>query len=465
MKNNKITFLSNIPFYFRIPILVFLAGLVISSILGLLQHHSFNKAWEKNSKTQLIANLHYIDYMTENKDLSETIKIVSGIENLYSNSVISLWNKENKILYHNNDQLQQLIKDQSTNYIKDFETLKIKLSNALKKIEKNKTYYIDVKNSIINTVYSLKNGHYLNLQIATSYKDSIKYIISIYLSLVLLTVLFTLIVYIFIFGVQKDIDEILAIDEESLALNVSATSPETMKNEATKKESLFIEDNSWKQKLNATLFTHQLHKTKHYEILSFPRNPAQEENDFQSTLEINDTLYFLIANGEIKSLEDAYERIRIQERFRLLCLKTNDFSETIQNLQLEIKNKYPFSLSLTSLKIHAEKAEVFHTGPFKILYLYLDENGQKNINEINSTENQKLNKIPVHSNGSFILISQKMLTKINMKSSELQDSILKLPTLDNGKKLLSEILRVIYEKANDLEIKDKPPGMISIIKT
>lgn len=455
MKKINITILSGMPFYFRIPLMVFLAGIIISFILGFLQHNSFKKSLEKNAFSNILMNFQYIDSITENQSNENLLLVISNTGKIFPNSTITLWNN-NEIIYHNNEKLLQYINLGETEYIKDFELVRTSFKKNLSKLSNSKNYYIEKNDSVFTAIYRFRNGSVIFIKSPFTYGSGIKYVISIYLSLVLLSVLFTLIVYILTFQVQKDIEEILILNEENIPSVVTENQPlpENMIDFQPDVE-------TWKKSLNISLFSSQFQKTQAYEIASFPRNPSDNETDFQSASEIAGTLNYFIATSDAHTIESGFEKIRLQEKFRNLSMRKILFSDMLKIMNTENEKHHHHSLQYSILKLKKDTAEIHHSLGFFLFYLNMDSN---TITEFKPADSYSIERMDNLNNGFFTAVSEKLLRMVDTTSEDLRKHIVNGELNNTAKGMLSKILMFIQQNAEKAGLQNKPDGIITVIK-
>ncbi|GEM_PF-3306251 len=455
----KLSFFSGIPFYFRVPLAIFFVGMVISAILGYLLHHSYNKSWETNGIQKTLSSLRYIDRLSGDiKDQKTMVDFIVPLGMEFASSpspsgTILFWNPEHQIIYHNSEAVQKMIEKTGMEFIKDFELIAEKYLYYNKLLSGKASHYSENKSGAIHIAYRFRNGYLIALENAIQYDAGIKYKIGIYLSLSLLTVMFTLIAYILTFGIQHEVDEILILRENTPMTSPIAT-PETVM-ESRIPLMTAPENMEYKENLNHLLFQYPFHKMKNYEISSFPRNPAPDENAFLSSIEINNKLFFLAGSSRVQSINDAFHKVRLQERFRTLAVHNPSLENLISRMEKETSSpETREGINSSMLEIENRKLRLIAKDIFS---LFLWE-GNGKFTSLSGEGQIQSYSLPQKS--FIILLSSQILPQYGWSREQFIKEI-QIPEekADNAKGALSFLLSVFQQKNQG-----KPAGIVTVIE-
>ncbi len=453
----KLSFFSGIPFYFRVPLAIFFVGMAISAILGYLLHQSYNKSWERSCIQKTLSSLRYIDRLSgdiKNQKTMVDFIIPLGMEFPSSQSgTILFWNPDHQIIYHNSEAVQKMIENTGMEFIKDFELIAEKYRHYNKLLSGKSSHYSENKSGQIHIAYRFRNGYLIVIENAIQYDAGIKYKIGIYLSLSLLTVMFTLIAYILTFGIQHEVDDILILREDT-----PVTSPIAVSKTVTESSVPLMtapENVEYKENLNHTLFQYPFYKMKNYEISSFPRNPAPEEEAFLSSIEINNKLFFLAGSSRVQSIDDAFHKVRLQERFRTLAVHNPSLESLVARMKKEISSpETKESITSTILEIENRKLRLIAKDIFS---LFLWE-GNGKLTSLSGGEQIQSYSLPQKS--FIILLSSQILPQYGWSRDQFIREI-QIPEekANNAKGILSFLLSAFQQKNQG-----KPAGIATVIE-
>ncbi|MDH5717685.1 MAG: hypothetical protein OEZ22_08600 [Spirochaetia bacterium] len=495
---------------YKYSIAIFFITMFFTMSFAVVLHFYLSKAQESYSIPYYEKQVSFLRLFIEKiEDVTKKRSQIEEVFNLFNsitqkeliyNKFIA-WDENGNPIYHSDVEIQNLIKktqksnDAQFKDIADLSSFFIEHKNV---IDKESIY---VKNDIVEMYFPFsyhQKKYYMYMQniLPKSMKNQ-KTIISFYLVAIIVSLLVFLVSLISNGSIKQSIMRLVTASDEYLnngkkkiikikegneidflAENINQlimNAPDGFDSnkdalaENNLKDGQMSSQNNEKviDYLQKKLFEKPFIKMNNLEAALYPKNPDLSAADFFTAYSGNGYCDFMLGRFEDKSIESNIWKHRIQELFFAMSKEFIEKEKIVHAILEELNYNKNFNPStvLGRLDIQTNKLNIYKAGLFYI-YEYSSENTIRSINtgiDNFSSENTKLETIDLSEKGRLILVSNEVLENINMNSEKFEKVILNQLNTNGAKNILKEILKNIYDNANEELKKRHLPGLIAVL--